>query len=125
MPVTPLIRSLSFVGFSFEYPGVGFDVSRFLTVVADLVVMGLAPASLVVQRSGRTSSLVVRSVNRTLHYISFLCRVFALHTIVTKVSQEEGRLLMSIMALSSSSIVVPCDVVVKKTVHKRNRCTGA
>ena len=35
----------------------------------------------------------------------------ALHTVVTKVSQEEGRLLMSIMALSSSSIVVPCDVI--------------
>ena len=37
--------------------------------------------------------------------------VEALHTIVTKVSQEEGRLLMSIIALSSSSIVVPCDEI--------------
>ena len=33
--------------------------------------------------------------------------VEALHTVVTKFSQEEGRLLMSIIALSSSSIVVP------------------
>ena len=32
----------------------------------------------------------------------------ALHTVVTKVSPEEGRLLMSIIALSSSSIFVPC-----------------
>ena len=45
--------------------------------------------------------------------------VEALHTVVTKVSQEEGRLLMSIMALSSSSNVVPCDVVVKIFGHKR------
>ena len=107
-------------------------MSRFLAVVANSVVPGLAPASLIVRWSGRTSSPVVRSVGRTLYYISFLCRVFgerlspscfvrialvtleylmaaveALHTVVTKVSQEEGRLLMSIIALSSSSIVVP------------------
>ena len=37
--------------------------------------------------------------------------VEALHTVVTKVSQEEGRLLMSIVALSSSSIVVPYDEI--------------
>ena len=37
--------------------------------------------------------------------------VEALHTIVTKVSQEEGRLLMSINALSSSLIVVACDEI--------------
>ena len=113
-------------------PIVGFDVSRFLAVVADSVVSGLAPASLIVRWSGRTSSPVVRSVGRTLYYVSFLCRVIgerlspscfsqdcahdfgvlkavveALHTVVTKVSHEEGRLLMSIIALSSSSIVVP------------------
>ena len=37
--------------------------------------------------------------------------LMALHTVVTKVSQEEGRLLMSIIALSSSSIVVPYDEI--------------
>ena len=41
----------------------------------------------------------------TLEYLMTV--VEALHTIVTKVSQEEGRLLMSIIALSSSTIVVP------------------
>ena len=51
-------------------------MSRFLAVVADSVVPGLAPDSLVVQRSGTTSSPVVRSVGLTLYYISFLCRVF-------------------------------------------------
>ena len=132
MLATLLIRSLRFVGFCFECPAVAFDVSRFLTVVADSVVPGLAPASLLVRRSGRTSSSVVRSVDRTLYYVSFIYRVFgkrlspsclsqdcahdfgvlkavveALHTVVTKVSHEEGRLLMSIIALSSSSIVVP------------------
>ena len=62
MPVTPLISSLSFVGLGFECPAVGFDVSRFLAVVADSVVPGLTPASLIVRRSGITSSPVVRSV---------------------------------------------------------------
>ena len=76
MPATPLIRSLSFVGFCFECLEVGFDESRFLVVVADLVIPGLAPASLIVRRSGRTSALVVRSVGRTLYYIGFFCRVF-------------------------------------------------
>ena len=37
--------------------------------------------------------------------------VEAFHTVVKKVSQEEGRLLMSIIALSSSLIVVPCDEI--------------
>ena len=37
MQATLLIRSLSFVGFCFECPIVGFDVSRFLAVVADSV----------------------------------------------------------------------------------------
>ena len=73
MSVTSLINSLSFVSFCFEYPTVGFDVSRFLAVVADSVVPELAPASLIVRRSGRTSSLVVRSVGRTLYYLSFIC----------------------------------------------------
>ena len=59
MLATLLILSLSFVGFCFECPVVGFDVSRFLAIVADSVVPGLAPASLIVWRSGRTSSLVV------------------------------------------------------------------
>ena len=62
MPATLLIHSLSFVGFCFECPEVGFDVSWFLAIVADSVVPGLAPASLIVRWSGRTSSPVVRSV---------------------------------------------------------------
>ena len=59
MSVTPLISSLSFVLFLLECPVVGFDVSRFLAVIADSVVPGLASASLIVLRSGRTSSPVV------------------------------------------------------------------
>ena len=73
MPITPLISSLRFVGLGLEYPTVSLDVSRFLAVVADSVVPGLAPALLIVRRSGRTSSPVVRWVGRTLYYISFLC----------------------------------------------------
>ena len=42
MPVTPLILFLNFVSFLLECPTVGFDVSRFLVVVADSVVLGLA-----------------------------------------------------------------------------------
>ena len=76
MPATLLIRSLSFVGFCFECAEVKFDVSRFLAIVADSVVSGLAPASLIVRRSGITSSPIVRSVDRTLYYIGFVCRVF-------------------------------------------------
>ena len=71
MPVTPLISSLRFFGLIFECPAVGFDVSRFLAVVADSVVPELAPVSLIVRWSGRTSSPVVRLVGRTLYYISF------------------------------------------------------
>ena len=37
----------------------------------------------------------------------FTVVVEALHTVVTKVSHEEGRLLMSNIDLNSSSIVVP------------------
>ena len=48
--------------------------------------------------------------------------VEALHTVVTKVSQEEGRLLMSIMALSSSLIVVPCDVIWEIILSYSLRC---
>ena len=76
MPATLLLLSLSFVGFGFEYLTVGFDVSRFLAEVADSVVSGLAPASLIVRRSGRTSSPVVRLVGRTLYYVNFVFRVF-------------------------------------------------
>ena len=104
-------------------------MSRFLAEDADSVVPGLAPASLIIRRSGRTSTPVVRSVGRTLYYISFVCQVFcerlspsyfsqdfahdfgavveALHTVVTKVSHEEGRLLISSIALCSSSIAIP------------------
>ena len=146
MPAILLICSLSFVGFFFECPVVVFDVSRYLAVVADSVVPGLVPASLIVRRSGRTSSPVVRSVGRTLYYISFLCRVFgerlspscfsqdcardfgvldgscSLHIVVTKVSQEEGRLLMSIIALNSSSIVIPCDKIWELKLSYSLRC---
>ena len=48
--------------------------------------------------------------------------VEALHTVVTKVSQEEGRLLMSIMALSSSSIVVPYDEIWELKLSYSLRC---
>ena len=44
MPVTLLIRSLSFVGFGFESAAIGFDVSWFLAIVADSIVPGLSPA---------------------------------------------------------------------------------
>ena len=37
----------------------------------------------------------------------FMVAIEALHTVVTKVSHEGGRLLMSSIALNSSSIVVP------------------
>ena len=67
MSATPLIRILSFVGFFFECPAVGFDMSWFLTVVADSVVPGLAPVSLILRRSGGTSSPVVRSVSQTFY----------------------------------------------------------
>ena len=48
--------------------------------------------------------------------------VEALHTVVMKVSQKEGRLLLSIIALSSSSIVVPCDVIWKLRLSYSLRC---
>ena len=48
--------------------------------------------------------------------------VEALHTVVTKVSLEEGRLLMSIIALSSSSIVVPYDVIWELRLSYSLRC---
>ena len=48
--------------------------------------------------------------------------VEALHTVVTKVSQEEGRLLMSIMALSSSSIAVPYNVIWELKLSYSLRC---
>ena len=59
MPATLLIR---FIVFGFECAVIGFDVSGFLAIVADTVVPGLAPASLICRWSGRTSSAVVRSV---------------------------------------------------------------
>ena len=37
----------------------------------------------------------------------FTAAVEELHTVVTKVSDEDGRLLMTSIALNSSSIVVP------------------
>ena len=125
MPATLLIRSLSFDGFGFECAAIGFDVSRTLAIVADSVILELAPDSLICQWSGRTSSPIVRSVSQTLYYISYVCRVFckrlselltseylttvveALHNVVIKVSHEERRLLMSSIALSSSSNVFP------------------
>ena len=52
--------------------------------------------------------LRVASIRIVLVISEYLMAVVeALHTVVTKVSQEEGRLLMSIIALSSSSIAVP------------------
>ena len=47
----------------------------------------------------------VRIVLVTSEYL--MAVVEALHTVVTKVSQDEGRLLMSIIALSLSLIAVP------------------
>ena len=116
----------------FECATINFDVSVFLAIIADSVVSGLAMASLICRRSGRTSSSVVQSVGRTLYYIGFVYRVFcerlssscfvrialvtseylttvveALHTVVTNVSHEGGRLLMSNISLSSSLIVFP------------------
>ena len=91
MLVTPLISSLSFVGLGPEYPTIGLNVSRFLAVVADSVVPGLASASLIVRRSGRTSSPVVRSVGRTLYYISFFCRVFGKRLSPSCFSQDCAR----------------------------------
>ena len=48
--------------------------------------------------------------------------VEALHTVVTKVSYEEGRLLMSIIALSSSSIIIPCDEIWELILSYSLRC---
>ena len=132
MPDTLLIRSLSFVVFDFECAVIGFDVSRFFAIIADSVVPRLAPASLIYWRSGRTSSLVVRSVGQTLYYVGFICRVFCKRLPPSCFGQDcvrdfgvlhgggwsithgcdesfpwRGRLLMSNIALNSSSIVVP------------------
>jgi hypothetical protein len=38
----------------------------------------------------------------------FTAAADALHTVVTKVSQDGGRLLISSTAFNSSSIVIPC-----------------
>ena len=54
----------------------------------------------------------------TLEYLTSV--VEALHKVVTKVSYEEGRLLMSIIALSSSSIVVPCDEIWELKIWDRS-----
>ena len=71
-------RTSDSTGFSMDsmFGSVGLDVSRFLAVVADLGFPELASASLIVRRSGRTSSPVVRSVGRTLYYVGFFYRVF-------------------------------------------------
>ena len=56
--------------------------------------------------------LLAASVSIALVTSEYLMAIVeVLHTVVTRVSQEEGRLLMSIIGLSSSSIVVPCDVI--------------
>jgi hypothetical protein len=66
------------------------------------------------------------SITFTLYGVGFTCRVLnerlppsvfrqngftavadVLHTVVTKVSQDDGRLLINIRALNSSSIVIP------------------
>ena len=67
--------------------------------------------------------LQVASVRIALVTSEYLMAIVeALHTVVTKVSQEEGRLLMSIIALSSSSIVVPCDVIWELILSYSLRC---
>ena len=70
------ICSHSFIVRGFECAAIGFDVSTFLAIIVDLIVPGLAPASLICRRSGRTSSSDVWSVSRTLYYVGFVCRVF-------------------------------------------------
>ena len=48
--------------------------------------------------------------------------VEACHTVVMKVSHEKGRLLMSIIVLSSSLIVVPCDEIWELKLSYSLRC---
>ena len=104
-----MISSLSFIILGFENAAIGLDMSWFLTIVANSIIPGLAPASLIAQRSGRTSSNVP-SVGQTLYYVGVIGRIVAndflrassitseyftaavdaLHTIVTKVSHEGG-----------------------------------
>ena len=118
MPATLLIGSLSLIIFGFECTTIGFDVSRFLAVIADSIIPRLAPTSCVVRPSRRTFASTVQSVGRTLYNIGvtgfIICKGFpssylvkivlvnskyliaavdALHIVVTKVSQEGGRLL--------------------------------
>ena len=71
-----VISSLSPFVSSFKGAIVSLNVPRILAIIAGAIFPGLGPASLIVRRSGRTFSPVVRSVGRTLYYIGFLCRVF-------------------------------------------------
>ena len=105
------------------------DMFGFIAIIVGSIISRLAPASLICQWSRRTFSLIVQSINRTLYYICLINRVFckqfasvrivlvtseyftavveALDKVSTKVSHEEGRLLISSIALRSSSMVVP------------------
>ena len=49
MSATLLLGSLSLIVFGLECTTIGFDVSGFLAVVADSIIPGLAPTSLIVR----------------------------------------------------------------------------
>ena len=130
--VAPLLRSLSLFIFSFEGTKISLNVSKFLAIVACSRVLGLALTSCICRLSRITSSSTIQLVGRTVYYISITSRfiykrfplsifrpngarnlgvlyaiVDALHTVVTKVSHEEGRLLISKRAFRSLSIIIP------------------
>ena len=73
---TLVINSLSLFVSSFNGTTVALNVPGLLAVIAGSIVLGHALASVTRRQSGRASSLVVRSVGRTLYYIRIVCRVF-------------------------------------------------
>ena len=70
-----MINSLSFGSFELEHIVISPNVSKRLAIIAYLIVPRLAPALAIVWLLGRTSSSIVRSVERTLYYIGVACQI--------------------------------------------------
>ena len=75
MSATLLINSLSLIVSDFEGVVIGLDVSAYLAVDAGSTIPGLAPALHIVQQSGRTSSLTIQLVGRTLYYVGVIGQI--------------------------------------------------
>jgi hypothetical protein len=128
---TALVRKFSVL--CFKGTAFGLEVSRFLAIIAHHRSPRLALVSHRVRPARETPFTMLLSITRTLYGVGFTCQslnkffppsVFrqngarclgvldcvadALHTVVTKVSQDGRRLLISKRAFSSSSIVIPC-----------------